>query len=62
MIDPKDIASMDQSGKLLADILPSMWRGLYTGCIEQGFSEPQAMDLLKTYIRASFGVPHDDAE
>lgn len=57
---PKEISEIDQGGKLLADILPPLWRGLYVGCKEQGFDDEQAFELVKTYIRASWNTGDDE--
>lgn len=47
---PEEIAKLDQSMKLIVDTFPPMWRSMYKSCIQEGFTESQAMDILKTYI------------
>ena len=29
---------------------PAMWWDIFNGCLEKGFTDKQAMELLKTYI------------
>ncbi len=48
----KDIAKMDQAGAFLGDCLPKLWRRLYLGCIGEGFTEWQAIELVKAYLVA----------
>jgi len=50
MLDPQIQAEFDQSAKLLGDNLPPLWKKLFDGCIKEGFTEIQAMELVKTYI------------
>lgn len=50
MITPKEKAEMDQSMALVADMLPLIWHNLFVNLCKQGFSELQALDLIKTYI------------
>lgn len=50
---PEDVAKADQASKALADLLPSLWRGIYKGCVNQGFSESESLELLKIYITAT---------
>ena len=52
MLDDKARAEFDQSAELLGEALPAMWKRIYDGCREQGFSEADSRDLLKTYITA----------
>ena len=47
---PKELAAMDQSLKLIVETFPPMWRQLYTNLINEGFTEQQAFELLKTFI------------
>ncbi len=50
MIDPQMNSAFDQQRALLLELLPPLWRGIYGGCLEQGFSEQQAREILKAYI------------
>lgn len=50
MITPKEKAEMDQSMVLVVDMLPLIWYNLFVNLCKQGFSELQALDLIKTYI------------
>jgi hypothetical protein len=47
MIDPAKRAELDQAQAALAEYLPSLWND---ACIREGFSEEQALVLVKTYI------------
>ena len=53
MIDSKKQAELDQALTQHSEFFPSLWRGLFLGCVRQGFSKPEAFDLLKTYILSS---------
>lgn len=50
MLDPKKIAEIDQAAAMLVETLPTMLHGLYKGCLEQGFTEPQAMSIVLKYL------------
>lgn len=47
---PSDQAKFDQATAALSDMLPTLWRGIYQGCINQGFTPEQSMELLIAYI------------
>ena len=47
---PQQKAEFDQKLAEHREILPGIWWALYSGSVEKGFSEEQAMDLLKTHI------------
>lgn len=53
---PSDEARLEHWLAFFADRFPPMWKRLYDNCIASGFTEVQAMGLLKTYIRASSGT------
>jgi hypothetical protein len=55
MFDPNNYtkAEFDQQVASIRDELPSCWWALYKGCMEKGFSEIQALELLKTWISRS---------
>ena len=55
MIDAKKKAELDQQMALMLDFLPTQWRLLFLRLIQEGFTETQALDLLKSYIKASCG-------
>jgi hypothetical protein len=50
MLDDKERAEFDQAQATLVETFPPLWRGLYRNCMEVGFSEEEAMELVKTYI------------
>lgn len=52
-LDPKEAAKMDQAMAAVTEMFPPLWRGLYTRLVSQGFSEFQALELVKAYITAS---------
>lgn len=50
---PEQKARMDQATAVFNDYMPTQWRQLYLRLVEEGFSEQQAFELLKTYITTS---------
>lgn len=46
----KDLQRLEQGFATLGDIYPPLWRRMYGNCISEGFSEMQAMELVKTWI------------
>ena len=52
----KALAEMDQASAFVTDNFPKLWYGLFTRCKEEGFSEPQALELVKSYIEATLGL------
>ena len=34
----------------MLEMLPVLWRGIYVKLLNEGFTEPQAIELLKAYI------------
>ena len=53
VIDPKKTAQMDQDIKLVAESWPPLWRGIYQGCIDCGFSKEESFELLKVYVNTT---------
>lgn len=51
MIDAEKRAMLDQAKAEIEEVLPGMWWGLYNGCVKEGFTELQAIDLVKAFIR-----------
>ena len=41
---------LDEAITTLIDQMPPLWRGMYNGCLKEGFTEDQALSLVKTYI------------
>lgn len=56
MLDPKELAELDQEASMLCESLPSLWWGLYKGCKYKGFSEEQALELVKTFVRGQSDI------
>ncbi len=50
-MDPRTMSDLDQS--VATDLFPTLWRGLYMRLMEEGFTDVQAFELVKTYILAS---------
>ena len=50
------LAEMDQASAFVTDNFPKLWYGLFARCIKEGFSEPQALELVKSYIEATLGL------
>jgi hypothetical protein len=49
----KTLSNMEQSSEFLTQNLPPLWWGLYRKSIESGFTQEQALDLVKQYIHSS---------
>ena len=47
---PEEQSKFEQGVAMLGDTLPPLWWRLYCNCKEQGFTEEQAMLLLRTHI------------
>lgn len=45
-----NLHELDQSIATIVEMFPIMWWGLYNGCVKQGFTEYQALELVKAYI------------
>lgn len=50
-----NIDKHDQAAAFLGDNYPPLWKRLYDNCVKEGFTEAQAMDLVRTYIFANCG-------
>lgn len=50
-----DVSRFDQSAAFMGDSFPPLWRRLYEGCIAAGFTEEQALALVKVYIFSMAG-------
>ena len=50
MLDPEKRAMIDQNIAEIAEGWPTVWHKLYLGCVEEGFTELQAMELVKAFI------------
>jgi len=56
MIDDNKRAEIDQASAWLAECLPPLWWSLFEGCLQAGFTESNAIDLVKTYIVANNAI------
>lgn len=45
--------NIEQAIETVTDNLSSLWHALYRRLLDRGFTETEAMDLLKTYIIAT---------
>lgn len=52
-MDPINLHEFEQSSQAMVDNLPALWWGLYSRCVEQGFTKEQAMTCVLTMITAS---------
>jgi len=50
------LADMDQASAFVTDNFPKLWHGLFARCKEEGFTEPQALEVVKSYIEATLGL------
>jgi len=44
------IRDLQESATLMIDNLPQLWCGLFRKCVEEGFTEQQALELVKTFV------------
>ena len=51
MNDPKWSQENEQVLAYIGDVLPRMWRSIYEGCIREGFTEQQAMEIVSDVIK-----------
>ena len=51
MLSDEMRAQVEQELMFMKEILPKAWWGLYEGCVKEGFSEVQALELVKAYIQ-----------
>lgn len=59
---PKEFSAADQAFTELANLLPGAVALFYQGCIERSFSEYQALELTKTYLKAIIMRPSTPTE
>ena len=50
MLDPKKQHDLEQAFACFTEYYPSLWRGIYLKCVEEGFTPIESLDLVKTYI------------
>ncbi len=50
MLDDKIREAIDQSIGGIAEVFPLLWYKLYKKCKEEGFTDQQAFDLVKTWV------------
>lgn len=50
---PEQIADMDQAMKVMIDTYPVFWWGLFSNCVDEGFTREEALELVKTQITPS---------
>ncbi len=50
MIDSVKKAEYEQAELFLIEYMPRLWWNMYEGLHKQGFTKPEAMDIVKTYI------------
>ena len=55
-VTPEQIADMDQASKAMADTFPTLWWGLFKGCVDKGFTREEALELVKAQIRENKGA------
>jgi len=54
------LQELEQGIAGIRDVIPRMWRQIYLGCLDQGFSPRQSFALLQTHILAQNGVKPPD--
>jgi hypothetical protein len=58
MLDAKQRAEFDQSVAQFAELFPAVCWQAFERLKVEGFSEVQAMEIVKTYVLATFGKVH----
>ena len=53
MMSPKEKAELDHAHALICEVVPSQWRRMFCRLLEEGFTETQALSLLKMYIKST---------
>lgn len=46
---------LDQKSALMGDLFPGLWKRIYDNLLVEGFTELQAMELLKAFIVGQAG-------
>jgi hypothetical protein len=49
-MDNDTTRNFDQASAFVADSFPPMWRRMYNNLIAEGFTDFEALGILKTYI------------
>lgn len=52
----QELSKLDQSMQTLVTHFPPLWRQLYLRLVDEGFTEAQAIELLKAYIHSTNGL------
>ena len=61
-LNPKEIAALDQITGLLRDCVTPLLKSFYAGCMENGFTEGQAMWLTGEYLKGLLTKPLNEKE
>ena len=48
---PQMIQQFEHGSTVIIDYFPPLWYGIYKKCVEEGFSEQQAMQCVCAYIQ-----------
>ncbi len=51
----RELARAEQGMATLADTFPPFWRRMFLKCVEEGFSEGQALAIIQTWILKDAG-------
>ena len=54
-MSPKEQNEFDQASAAMADSLPPLFRRMFVNLNKEGFDQKQSMEILKTWIRTTFG-------
>lgn len=52
---PDELRRYDQTSALMADLLPPVWRRLFDNLTGLGFTEDQALSLVRTFVHGAAG-------
>jgi hypothetical protein len=56
MLNDKIRSECEQGRALLSETSPPLWWSIYSSCKDCGFTEQQAMDLVKAMVSSMFGA------
>jgi hypothetical protein len=59
VLNPNDVAKFDQALAMIGEFYPASLWAMYSGCLERGFSEQQAMSLTVQWLVTTIMRPAD---
>ena len=59
-LNPMNLQRFDQANSMLQEMLPTMWWSLFNESVKKGFTREEALRLVMSYTRATFGKDSDN--